>query len=119
MSKQAQDLAARDAAHLIYPVTPPSEIARKGPRIVVESDGWWITDDRGRRILDVFSGLWCVAVGHRRREIIDAVRKQMETLEYHTTFHGHSHPRAIELAERLASLFPPPWGPRHAMFASP
>jgi adenosylmethionine-8-amino-7-oxononanoate aminotransferase len=115
-SAKPGDLAARDAAHLIHPVTPPREMAQAGPRIVVEGDGWWITDDRGRRILDGFSGLWCVAVGHRRREIIDAVREQMETLEYHTTFHGHSHPRAIELAERLVSMFPSAWGLGHVMF---
>jgi adenosylmethionine-8-amino-7-oxononanoate aminotransferase/putative sterol carrier protein len=112
------ELAARDAAHLIHPVTPPREVERDGARVVVAGDGWWITDDRGRRLIDGFAGLWCVAVGHGRREIIDAVREQMETLEYFTTFHGQSHPRAIELAEKLCSMFPPEYRLSHVMFSS-
>lgn len=112
------DLARRDAAHLIHPVTDPREMRDHGPRIVVSGDGCWITDDRGRRIIDGFAGLWCVNVGHGRREIIEAVRRQMETLEYFTTFHGQSHPVAVELAERLCAMFPPAWGLNHVMFAS-
>jgi adenosylmethionine-8-amino-7-oxononanoate aminotransferase len=111
-------LAARDRAHLIHPVTAPKDLAATGPRVVVEGDGWWITDDRGRRIIDGFAGLWCVAVGHRRPEIAEAMTKQMATLEYATTFHGQSHPVAIELAERLAGLFPPSWDLSHVMFSS-
>ncbi|GMU79367.1 MAG: acetylornithine aminotransferase [Acidimicrobiia bacterium] len=111
-------LAARDVAHVIHPVTPPREIEDRGARVVVEGDGWWITDDRGRRLIDGFAGLWCVAVGHGRPEIIAAVRQQMETLEYFTTFHGQSHPMAIELAERLTAMFPPEYGLNHVMFSS-
>lgn len=111
-------LAARDAAHVIHPVTSPREIERDGAHVVVEGDGWWITDDRGRRLIDGFAGLWCVAVGHGRPEIADAVRDQIETLEYFTTFHGQSHPRAIELAEKLCSMFPPEYGLDHVMFSS-
>jgi len=99
-------------------VTAPRDIAPTGPRIVTEGDGWWITDDQGRRLIDGFAGLWCVAVGHRRKEIRDAVAAQMDTLEYATVFHGGSHPRAIELAERLASMFPPEYGLNHVMFCS-
>jgi len=112
------ELGKRDLAHMIHPVTSPRDLEGAGPRIVVEGDGWWITDDRGNRIIDGFAGLWCVAVGHGRHEIVDAVRHQMETLEYFTTFHGQSHPRAIELAERLAGMFPPEWGLNHVMFSS-
>jgi 4-aminobutyrate--pyruvate transaminase len=112
------ELAARDAKHLIHPVTPPREMDREGAKVVVEGDGWWVTDDRGRRIIDAFAGLWCVSVGHGRPEIIEAVKDQMETLEYFTTFHGQSHPRAIELAEKLASMFPPEYGLNRVMFSS-
>jgi len=112
------ELAVRDAAHVIHPLTPPREMETDGARVVVQGDGWWITDDRGRRLIDGFSGLWCVAVGHGRPEIIAAVREQMETLEYFTTFHGQSHPRAIELAEKLCAMFPPEYRLSHVMFSS-
>ena len=111
-------LAARDAAHLIHPVTEPREMAEHGPRIVVSAEGWHVTDDRGHRIIDGFAGLWCVAVGHGRTEIIDAVAAQLHELDYFTTFHGQSHPRAIELAERLAAMFDPSHGLNHVMFSS-
>lgn len=111
-------LGGRDAAHLIHPLTEPREMTSRGPRIVVSGDGWWVTDDRGRRIIDGFAGLWCVNVGHGRPEIAEAVQAQMVELEYFTTFHGQSHPRAIELAERIASMFPPQWGLNHVMFSS-
>lgn len=117
-SQGMSELASRDVAHLIHPVTSPSEMTEHGPRIVVEGDGWWVTDEHGNRIIDGFAGLWCVTVGHGRREIIDAVKNQMETLEYFTTFHGQSHPRAIELAERIVSMFRPEYGLGHVMFAS-
>jgi adenosylmethionine-8-amino-7-oxononanoate aminotransferase len=115
---QLSGLAARDAAHLIHPVTEPREMATTGPRIVTEADGWWVTDDRGRRIIDGFAGLWCVAVGHGRPEIVDAVARQLRELDYFTTFHGQSHPRAIELAERLAGMFDPAYGLNRVMFSS-
>lgn len=111
-------LAARDAAHLIHPVTEPREMTEKGPKIVVAGDGWYVTDDHGNRIIDGFAGLWCVAVGHGRPEIIDAVTRQLHELDYFTTFHGQSHPRAIELAERLAHMFDPSYGLNHIMFSS-
>ncbi len=113
-----ETLAGRDAAHLIHPLTAPRDMVSPGPRIVVSGDGWWVTDDQGRRLIDGFAGLWCVAVGHGRPEIRRAVQQQMETLEYFTTFHGQSHPKAIELAERLAGLFPPEYGLNHVMFSS-
>jgi putrescine---pyruvate transaminase len=111
-------LGARDLSHLIHPVTSPRDLASSGPRIVTEGEGHWITDDQGNKLIDGFAGLWCVAVGHGRREIIEAVSAQMATLEYATVFHGQSHPRAIELAERLASMFPPEFGLNHVMFSS-
>jgi putrescine---pyruvate transaminase len=112
------DLAKRDAAHLIHPVTAPRDMENGRQRIVVSGDGCWVVDDHGRRIVDAFAGLWCVSLGHGRREIVDAVSKQMETLAYATTFHGQSHPRAIELAERLSGMFPPEYGLNHVMFSS-
>ncbi len=111
-------LGRRDLAHLIHPVTSPRDLAPNGPRMVTAADGYWITDDQGRRLIDGFAGLWCVAVGHGRREIIEAVSAQMATLDYATVFHGGSHPKAIELAERLSTMFPPEYGLNHVMFSS-
>ena len=118
MTDARTPLAQRDAAHLIHPVTAPREMLEEGARVVVAADGLFITDDRGRQLIDGFAGLWCVAVGHGRSEIIEAVHDQMERLDYFTTFHGQSHPAAIELAERLCAMFPAEYGMNHVMFSS-
>jgi len=53
------------------------------------------------------SGLWCVALGYGRRELIDAASRQLQTLPYYNSFFQCAHPPAIELAARLAALSPP------------
>ncbi|MBS1847227.1 MAG: aminotransferase class III-fold pyridoxal phosphate-dependent enzyme [Actinobacteria bacterium] len=117
-SSQISPLAERDTAHLIHPVTEPRLLAAEGPRVVVAGDGWHVTDDRGHKIIDGFAGLWCVTVGHGRSEIRAAIDMQLQELDYFTTFHGQSHPRAIELAEKVASMFDPSFGLNHVMFSS-
>ena len=57
------------------------------------------TDD-GRKVLDSSAGLWCVNAGHGRREIADAVHRQLLTLDYSPAFQM-GHPKQFELAARL------------------
>lgn len=78
---------------------------KQRPRLVVGSSGIHLTSADGRPILDALSGLFCSPAGHGRREIADAVHKQLLELSYCTSFQ-HGHPRAFELAERLADLLP-------------
>lgn len=75
------------------------------PRIIVAAEGVWYTDDRGRRILDGHSGLWTTGLGHGRPEITRAVSQQMATLDYAPPFQ-FGHPKAFQLANRVASLMP-------------
>ena len=55
---------------------------------------------RRARYLDGTAGLWCVNVGHGRPEIIEAVREQLETLDYFPTFYQYTHPAAATLARK-------------------
>ena len=109
------EFTRRDAAHLIHPVTSPKDLANGDLRVIVEGDGLFIKDDKGNTLIDGFAGLWCVAVGHGRKEIADAIAEQLATLEYGTTFHGQSHPKAIELAEKLSQMFDPSYGLNHVL----
>ncbi|WP_349359473.1 aspartate aminotransferase family protein [Stappia sp.] len=102
-----KDLQARDAAHHIHPFTDTGALNREGSRIITEADGVWLTDSDGNRYLDGMAGLWCCQVGHGRREIADAVHRQMLELDYFNTFFKTSHPPAIALAEKLSELTPP------------
>jgi beta-alanine--pyruvate transaminase len=76
---------------------------KKEPRLFVEAEGMhYITAD-GRRILDGTSGLWCVNAGHRRKSIIEAVRQQVEKLDYAPGFQI-GHPLSFEFASRLTGM---------------
>jgi beta-alanine--pyruvate transaminase len=57
-------------------------------------------------VLDGVAGLWCVNAGHGRREIADAVGRQLSTMEFAPAFQM-GHPLAFELATRLAEIAPP------------
>jgi adenosylmethionine-8-amino-7-oxononanoate aminotransferase len=74
----------------------------KGPIIVAEGDGAWITDTDGNRYLDGLSGQWCVNVGYGRERLADAAAAQLKTLAFHPLTRGHIP--AIELGERLEAL---------------
>jgi beta-alanine--pyruvate transaminase len=78
---------------------------KRDPRMIVSAEGVHYRDDKGRRILDCVSGLWCTGAGHNRPEIADAVSRQLRTLEYAPAFQ-FGHPLAFELAERIRGLTP-------------
>jgi len=78
---------------------------KKNPRIITGAEGAYYRDAAGRRIFDGLSGLWTCGAGHNRPEIADAVYQQLRTLDYAPAFQ-HGHPKAFELAERIAHLMP-------------
>jgi beta-alanine--pyruvate transaminase len=78
---------------------------KKDPRMIVAAEGVHYIDDKGRRILDGLSGLWCSGAGHNRPEIADAVYQQMKTLDYIPAFQ-FGQPKSFELANRIKSLTP-------------
>jgi beta-alanine--pyruvate transaminase len=79
---------------------------KANPRMLVRADGmnYWTAD--GREVLDAVAGLWCVNAGHGRREITEAVSRQLQTMEFAPTFQM-GHPGAFELANRLVEIAPP------------
>ncbi|MBN9025882.1 aspartate aminotransferase family protein [Kaistia sp. MMO-174] len=106
-SNVTADYRARDAAHHIHAFSDMKSLNAEGSRVVVRAEGSWIWDSEGNRILDGMSGLWCVNIGHGRKEIAEAVQRQMADLSFYNTFFKSTHPPAIELAETLARLTPP------------
>jgi adenosylmethionine-8-amino-7-oxononanoate aminotransferase len=73
--------------------------------IIVRGEGCYVYDEHGRRYLDGLSALFCVNSGHGRPELADAAAAQMRELDFFTNW-SYAHPRAIELAERIAGLAP-------------
>jgi adenosylmethionine-8-amino-7-oxononanoate aminotransferase len=73
--------------------------------IITRGEGAYIWDDQGRRYLDGLAGLFVVQVGHGRQELADAASMQARELAFFPLW-SYAHPRAIELAERLAGYAP-------------
>ncbi len=79
---------------------------KANPRLLARAQGMYYWTADGREILDAVAGLWCVNAGHGRREITEAVAKQLGTMEFAPAFQM-GHPIAFELANRLAKIAPP------------
>ena len=104
-----------DHRHYMHPFTDHRDLHEKGgSRIITRAEGVYIYDDAGRRILDGMAGLWCVALGYGRQELIDAATAQMRELPYYNSFFQCTHPPAVELSALLAELSPGPF--EHVFF---
>jgi len=79
---------------------------KKAPRLLARAAGMHYWTPEGRQILDGVAGLWCVNAGHARPRIVQAIAAQAAELDYAPPFQM-GHPKAFELAERLAALAPP------------
>ena len=75
------------------------------PRMLVAAEGMYYTSDDGRAILDGTAGLWCVNAGHKQPAIVEAVQRQVATMDYAPAFQM-GHPLAFELANRLCEITP-------------
>ncbi|HJO10531.1 MAG TPA: aspartate aminotransferase family protein, partial [Gammaproteobacteria bacterium] len=70
-----------------------------------KAQGMYYISDRGQRILDGTSGLWCSNAGHCRAAITEAVKLQIDHMDFGPTFQV-GHPIAYRLAERLCEITP-------------
>ena len=73
--------------------------------VIVKGEGSYIWDDQGKKYFDGLSGLFVVQAGHGRKELAAAGARQAEELAFFPIW-SYAHPRAIELAERLAGYAP-------------
>lgn len=93
--------------HLIHAFSDLHALQQPDARTVISSAaGAYVYNERGEKYLDGMAGLWCVNVGHGRREISEAVAEQLNTLDYFSTFYNLTHPTAAALAEKITSLTP-------------
>src|SRR3954451_11199693 len=77
----------------------------KQPLVMARADGVYYWDVHGKRYLDALSGIYTVSLGHNNRRVIDAVRRQLDTLHFSPPMHG-TNPVAVRLANLLAELAP-------------
>ncbi len=104
-----------DSAHHLHPFTDHKSLHAGKVRVITGANGVFLQDSDGNQLLDGMAGLWCVATGYGRRELVDAAAAQMLKLPYYNTFFKTTTPPVIALAQRLAQLTPA--GLNHAFFA--
>jgi putrescine aminotransferase len=107
---------ALDAAHHVHPFTDTEALNREGVRVIVRSEGVYLWDSDGRKMIDGMSGLWCVQVGYGNKDLADAGCEALRTLPYYNHFFKTTNPWTAELAAKLASLLPE--GHEHVLFAN-
>ena len=106
MNEYSQDLWRKDRDHFIHPYTNFQKFKTEGALVFSEGKDHFIYDADGRRYLDGMAGLWCVNIGHGRKDIAQAIAEQSSKLAYYNTFEDSTSPPAAELASELARISP-------------
>lgn len=73
--------------------------------VIVRGEGVCLYDEHGNEYLDAIASWWVNPFGHSNRFVADAIYKQLTTLE-HVLFGGFTHPKVIELSEKLSQILP-------------
>ncbi|MCK4739277.1 MAG: adenosylmethionine--8-amino-7-oxononanoate transaminase [Deltaproteobacteria bacterium] len=105
LKKETKKLAKADHNSLWHPFTRHLEWEEEEPLIIERASGNYLIDTEGRRYLDGISSLWVTVHGHRKKELDQAVKKQLRKVA-HSTLLGLSSVVAIELSEKLIKVAP-------------
>jgi len=101
------ELKQANARTLWHPMAHPKAMQDTPPDIIARGEGSWIWDIDGHKMVDGVGGLWSANLGFGRTEIRDAIVAQLDELPFYNIFRGTTHPRAIELSNRLVELMKP------------
>ncbi len=88
---------------------------KQAPRLVTKSEGMYLWNQNGERLIDGSSGLFNVAAGHGRTEIAEAVYAQMLQNDYTAPFQL-GQPTSFALASKLTQILPEPFN--HVFFTN-
>ncbi len=99
------DLSAKARRHLWMHFSRLGAYGTNEVPVMVRGEGAYVWDQHGKKYLDGLAGLFTSQLGHGRMELAEAGAKQAATLAYFPLW-TYAHPKAIELADRLAALAP-------------
>lgn len=100
------ELVRLDRRHLWHPFTQMRDWLTEEAIVIERGEGNYLIDTEGVRYLDGVSSLWCNVHGHRKAELDEALRAQIDRIA-HTTMLGLANVPATLLAARLAQITPP------------
>ena len=99
------ELVEKDLKYVWHPCSQMQDYEELKPIIIKSGEGVNLYSMDGKKYIDVVSSWWCNLLGHCNKRISSAVKNQLDTLE-HVIFVNFSHPKAIELCERLVKVLP-------------
>src|SRR5690625_1019884 len=100
----ADELLEASKQHMWLPFTQMSDY-EQDPLIIESGEGVRVKDTEGKEYLDAYSSLWLNVHGHRKKEIDDAIKDQLDKIA-HSTLLGAANVPAILLAKKLVDLAP-------------
>ena len=101
-----QTIWEMDRDHVMHPYTDFSTFHAEGSHVIARAEGAYVTDAEGNRFLDGIAGLWCVNIGHGRREMANAIAEQVMTMQYYNPFGHTTNSPASMLAAKLSEISP-------------
>jgi adenosylmethionine-8-amino-7-oxononanoate aminotransferase len=101
--EENRQLEELDKKYIWHPFTQMKEWIEEKPIIITEGRDCFLKDIYGRWYLDGVSSLWVNIHGHRKKEIDDAIKEQIDSIA-HSTLLGLSNIPAIKLAEKLVQI---------------
>ncbi|MGE3292050.1 MAG: aminotransferase [Geminicoccaceae bacterium] len=101
----AADIRAWDNQHHLHPWEAMWSFGGADRTVTSGGQGIYLYDDKGRRLIDGPGGMWCVQIGHGRREMAAAIAEQAMRLSYNSPW-GFANEPAARLARKLAELSP-------------
>ncbi|RME66612.1 MAG: adenosylmethionine--8-amino-7-oxononanoate transaminase, partial [Nitrospirae bacterium] len=105
IQERNRGLEEKDILYIWHPFTQMKDYMSRRPLIIEEARGCYLKDIYGRWYLDGVSSIWVNVHGHRKKEIDDAIKAQLDRVA-HSTLLGISNVPAIELAEKLVEITP-------------
>ena len=103
LQEDNRHLEEADRTYIWHPFTQMQEWQEETPIIITEGRDCFVKDINGKWYLDGVSSLWVNIFGHRKKEIDDAIKAQVDRIS-HSTLLGLSNKPAIQLAEKLVLL---------------
>ena len=105
MNNNYNTLVAWDQSYLWHPFTQMQDFFQDELLVIERGEGVYLFDHNGKRYLDGVSSLWTNVHGHRRRELDEAIKNQLDKIA-HCTMLGLANVPAINLAKRLVDITP-------------
>ena len=96
----------QDRRHQLHPFQHFASFDSEGSLVMESGQGCYITDENGKRYFDAIGGMWCTNIGLGRKEMADAIAKQVLEMAYVNPFVDMANVPAAQLAAKLAELAP-------------